>query len=63
MTYYDHCKIQGHTMDKFWKIHGYPPKFKNNSWKRDVEQHNKAHIASNEGTDVQEGGSFNTKLT
>ena len=50
-------------MDKCWKIHDYPPKFKNNSWKRDVKQHSKAHIASNEGTNVQEGGSFDNKLT
>lgn len=63
MAYCDHCKIQGHTMDKCWKIHRYPPKFKNNSWKKDGEQYSKGHIAFNEGTDVQERGSFDTKLT
>ena len=27
-TYYDHCKMQGHTMEKYRKIYGYPPKYK-----------------------------------
>lgn len=30
-TYDDHCKIQGHSMKKCWKLHGYPPSFKNNT--------------------------------
>lgn len=29
----DHCKIRGHSVDKCWKIHGYPSSFKN-SWKK-----------------------------
>ena len=23
-----HCKIPGHTVDKYYKIHGYPPEYK-----------------------------------
>lgn len=31
----EHCKIPVHTQDKCWKLHGYPPKLKNNSWRKD----------------------------
>ena len=33
--YCDHCRISGHTKDKCWKLVGYPPNFKRNTWKRD----------------------------
>ncbi|KAJ9555731.1 hypothetical protein OSB04_010345 [Centaurea solstitialis] len=29
--YCTHCKIQGHTMEKCYKIHGYPPGYKTNN--------------------------------
>lgn len=29
--YCDHCKIPGHTMERCWKIHGYPPHFQQNN--------------------------------
>ena len=32
--YCDHSKVPGHTRDRCWKIHGYPPKFKN-TWRKD----------------------------
>lgn len=32
--YCDHCKITGHTKDRCCKIVGYPPNFKENTWKR-----------------------------
>ena len=32
-----HCKILGHTMERCWKLHGYPPKYKSNSWKREPQ--------------------------
>lgn len=31
----DHCKIPGHNMEKCYKLHGYPPRNKSNSWRRD----------------------------
>lgn len=34
----DHCKIHGHTMDKCWKIHGYPSSFKTNTRRRGSQQ-------------------------
>ena len=33
--YCEHCKIPGHTQDRCWKLHGYLPKLKNKSWKKD----------------------------
>ena len=30
----DHCKAYGHSVKRFWKIHGYPPSFKPNTWRR-----------------------------
>ncbi|CAO2832491.1 unnamed protein product [Amaranthus hypochondriacus] len=49
----DPCKIQGHTIDKFWKIHGYPSNFKPNSWKRNDAVMSRANNTSLE-TNVQE---------
>lgn len=46
--YCDHYKMQGHSIDKCWKIHGYPPKFKNNIWKKVEETSNKANMVSAE---------------
>lgn len=40
--YCDLCKVPGDTQDRCRKIYMYPPKFKNNTWKKD------AKIASNE---------------
>lgn len=32
-------------MHKCWKLHGYPPNFKPNTWKRNTGQSSRANIA------------------
>lgn len=29
-----HCKVHGHSIERCWKVHGYPPGFKPNTWRR-----------------------------
>lgn len=33
--YCEHCKMHGHSMERCWKIHGYPPNYKPNTWKKE----------------------------
>ena len=42
-TYCAHCKMHGHFMEKCWKLHGYPSRFKNNAWKKKEERTSKAN--------------------
>lgn len=61
--YCEHCKIHGHTMDKCWKIHGYPSNVKSNTWRKDEGTGSKANAAiTEENTHVQEKN-VDTKLT
>ncbi|XP_021862325.2 uncharacterized protein [Spinacia oleracea] len=53
----DHCKIPGHTMDKCYKLHGYPPSFGNRAKGRKY-----AAIAQNEG-DGDSVGDQNSLVT
>lgn len=42
----EHCKIGGHTYEKCWKVHGYPPNFKQNSWRKEESKVNTAQCNS-----------------
>lgn len=44
----ENCKIHGHTIDRCWKVHGYPQGFKNNSWKKDGTHISKANGVSSD---------------
>ncbi|CAO2830744.1 unnamed protein product [Amaranthus hypochondriacus] len=48
--YCDHCKVYSHSMERCWKIHGYPDNFKPNSWKRGI--HSKANAATTDADDI-----------
>lgn len=61
-TYCDHCRMQGHTMEKCWKLHGYPSRFKNNTWKKEEDMTTKANNATAE-TSVQGSKSAEARLT
>ncbi|CAO2832369.1 unnamed protein product [Amaranthus hypochondriacus] len=50
----DHCKIQGHSMEKCWKIHRFPTKSRNNTWKKEEDHVNKAN-ANTTKTSIQGG--------
>ena len=54
--------MQGHTMDKCWKIHDYPPRFKNNIWKENAIHSSKANTSIN-NIDDQGNKRVETKLT
>lgn len=32
--YCSHCKMSGHSLERCWKGHGYPPRYKQNTWRR-----------------------------
>lgn len=44
--YCDHCKMQGRIIAKCWKIHGYPPKYKNNTWKKEEDHTRKPNVGA-----------------
>ncbi|CAO2835041.1 unnamed protein product [Amaranthus hypochondriacus] len=58
--YYEHCKIHGHTIDKCWKIHGYPSNIKSNIWRKDEAASSKANAVL---TDPVQDKDVDTKLT
>lgn len=49
----EHCKVHGHTMDRCRKVHGYPPGFKSNSWKKEASQVSKANGVSSTDAIIQ----------
>lgn len=57
--YCDHCKITGHSKDRCWKIIGYPPNFKGNTWKRGNDKFS-ANLAQEAST---KDGMVTAKLT
>ena len=62
----DHCKINGHTYEMCWKVHGYPPNFRQNSWRKDESKANAAQGYPYPSIDAvmnQENNYVNTKLT
>ena len=50
----EHCKIHGHSIERCWKIHEYPPNYRPNTWKKETvgkantvqtnTQHEERHI-------------------
>ena len=52
--YCDHCKVYVHSMERCWKIHGYPANYRPNIWKKDANikvnatqtnfQHEERHV-------------------
>ena len=62
LLYCDYCKMQGNSIDKCWKVHGYPSKFKKNTWKKEEEYASKANTSINEVED-QGNKRIETKLT
>lgn len=32
--YCDHCEMHGHSLERCWKINGYPPNYRPNTWKK-----------------------------
>lgn len=61
-TYCDHCKMQGHVIEKCWKIHGYPPKHRNNMWRKEEEPSSKANNATSD-TGSHNNNSSEKRLT
>lgn len=51
--YCDHCKINGQSKDKCWKLVGYPTNHKGNTWKRDYNKNINANSAISQ--DVRNG--------
>ena len=54
----DHCKINGHIQDRCWKLHSYPLKLKNNSWRKETKVtsnvSNSEHINTEPSTSIVE---------
>lgn len=44
----ENCKVHGHTLEICWRVHGYPPNYKTNTWKKDGYQPSKAHAVQND---------------
>ena len=58
--YCEHCKINGHTKDKCWKIIGYPTNHKANTWKR---EQNRISNANSVSTLEERKGLINAQFT
>lgn len=61
--YYEHCKMSGHSMERRWKLNGYPPNHKfNNTWKRPEGSRSTANLAQGEN-DSSQSEMITTNLT
>ena len=58
----EHCKLHGHTLDMCWKVHGYPPNFKSNTWKKENSTTGKANSVHNDN-DAKNQGLVDAKFT
>lgn len=58
--YCDHCKINGHSKEKCWKIVGYPTNHKAHTWKRD---YNRSSSANSVTTQEEKNGMVNAQFT
>ena len=57
--YCENCKVYGLSLKRWWKVHGYPPNLKPNTWRR---QHGAAPIAQG-NTNSEDDSPITTKLT
>lgn len=55
--YCTHCKVPGHSIDKCFKIHGYPPHFKENKDKKIAEAFTQTSSDDNQEPDTSEDNS------
>lgn len=64
--YCTHCKMNGHSIERCWKIHGFPEGPTSNTWRRNTSIHaNIAHSSEVEQPteNVVEEEKFNAQLT